>query len=179
LQTTWKNFSAMHRIQLKGPWEYRPLSIDQGLEIAIETGHSASVPPESLVLPGPGTIKFPVSWEEFLGDFYGIVEFRRPFNCPTNLTSDDRVDLVLGGIGGDAHIVFNGISLGSIADKTGYGRFDITPHLRLHNVIRVTVTRLVGMFDPCGLWGPVSLEIHDKKLEPKCSDAADPTSQPH
>lgn len=152
----------MHRIQLKGPWEYRPISGSNTTEAtAGAMDHPLTLVPELIELPAPGTIKFPASWDVFLGAFRGTVEFRRPFNCPTNLSAKERVDLVLDGVGGDADVKINGVYLGDIPNSTGRGRFDVTRYLRLHNEIRVTVTRTLATPDPCGLWGTVSLEIRD------------------
>lgn len=155
--------SAMHRIQLKGPWEYRPLAAGNTPgEVARGLDPHPLSSPELVDLPAPGTIKFPAPWDAFLSEFHGTVEFRRPFNCPTNLTANERVDLVLDGVGGDADVTINGIHLGAIPAGTSHGSFEITPALRLHNEIRITVTRAQETPDPCGLWGTISLEIRDR-----------------
>jgi hypothetical protein len=162
-----EKFSAMHRIQLKGPWQYHPLRVD----------NLTNLPPEMTELPPPGTIKLPANWDEFLGEFCGTVEFRRPFNCPTNLSANEQVDLVLGAVGGDANVEINGNFLGTISDLDGSGRFDITRFLRLHNEIRITLNRRVATFDPRGLWGAVSLEIRDKDLDPSDTISTRPSDQ--
>jgi beta-galactosidase/beta-glucuronidase len=150
----------MHRIQLKGPWEYRPVSDSEASCDA--PGPMSAMPDgsrEPCGLPPPGTVKFPASWNEFLGEFRGTVEFRRPFNRPTNLSRDDRIDLVLAGVGGMAEVRVNGVHVGSVLAGETQGRFDITGHLRPHNEIRIQVRCLRETPAPCGLWGTVSLEI--------------------
>lgn len=156
----------MHRIQLKGPWEYHPLTLSQAASEApclIAGDHGASA--NERALPPGGTVKFPSSWHEILGDFRGIVTFRRPFNRPTNLTMGDQVDLVLDGITGAAEVRMNGAFVASVPADAAHGRFEITPHLRPHNELRITVVRTPETPDPCGLWGVVSLEILQKEPE--------------
>lgn len=150
----------MHRIQLKGPWEYHPLTLSQAASEApclIVGDHGASA--NERALPPGGNVKFPASWHEILGDYRGIVTFRRPFNRPTNLSIDEQVDLVLEGITGSAEIRVNGSFVACVPPDAGHCRFEITPHLRPHNELRITVVRTLDTQDPCGLWGVVSLEI--------------------
>jgi hypothetical protein len=153
-------FTVMHRIQLKGPWEYRPLRGPETAPDAPEpTTDRPELPSQLTTLPAPGTVKFPASWPDFLGDFRGTVEFRRPFNCPTNLSPNDRVDIVLEGVGGAAEVQINGTVSGCLDADSGRGRFEITSKLRLHNVLRITIVRTAMTPEPSGLWGTVSLEI--------------------
>ncbi|MDB5387831.1 MAG: glycoside hydrolase family 2 sugar binding protein [Planctomycetaceae bacterium] len=164
----------MHRIQLKGPWEYQPLV---GLEATVDV-RSLSPGDASAVsidqhLPPPGTVKFPASWNEFLGDFRGTVQFRRPFNRPTNLSPSEQVNLVLEGVGGAAEVRLNGQLLGCVADSEGSSRFEITPHLRPHNDLRISISRTLATPDPAGLWGIVCLEILESgKIGGKLADLA-------
>jgi hypothetical protein len=162
----------MHRIQLKGPWEYRPVSDSEASHDA--PGLMSAIPDGTRQfggLPPAGTVKFPASWSEVLGEFRGTVEFRRPFNRPTNLSGGDRVDLVLAGVGGMADVRVNGVHVGGVLASETQGRFDITSHLRPHNEIRIQVVCLRETPAPCGLWGTVSLEIIEtSKIEGKLTD---------
>lgn len=135
----------MHRINLKGPWEFQPLNVLPGAS--------------DVAIPGRGTVKFPAAWQDFLGDFRGRVEFVRPFNRPTNLDAHERVDLVLDGVGGTAVIRLNQQSVGQIAESEGTGRFDITRLLQLHNLLQIQVEWSCRTGEPGGLWAPVALEI--------------------
>ena len=135
----------MHRINLKGPWEYRPLSHEKD---------SGGDP-----LPAAGTIKFPAEWRGFLGDFNGRARFSRRFNSPTNLEPREQVDLVLDGIGGTAKIRLNQVEVGSIQPPDQTGRFDITNRLSLHNVLEIDVEWDGTVAGKGGLWAPVALEI--------------------
>ncbi|MES2792944.1 MAG: hypothetical protein V4719_25250 [Planctomycetota bacterium] len=135
----------MHRINLKGPWEFQPL--------ARSTGDT------NAELPGRGTVKFPAAWEDFLGDFRGRTRFFRPFNRPTNLDAHERVELVLDGVGGTAVIRLNQQAVGTVGDSEQSARFDITQMLQLHNVLEIDVEWGGASGTPGGLWAPVSLEI--------------------
>lgn len=135
----------MHRIHLKGPWEFQPLS-----------AHSAA--PNTL-LPAGGTIKFPIEWREFLGDFAGRARFTRHFNLPTNLEPQDRVDLVLDGLGGMTEILLNQMPVGMVQPPHQTGRFDITPFLKPHNILVIHVEWDGAAGEAGGLWAPVALEI--------------------
>lgn len=138
---------TMHRIHLKGPWEFQPLP-----------HHSATL---AVRPPIGGTIKFPAAWRDFLGDFAGCVRFTRHFNLPTNLEPQDRVDLVLDGLGGTAEILLNQVPVGSDQPPDQTGRFDITQLLRPHNILEISVEWDGTATGPGGLWAPVALEIFE------------------
>ncbi len=135
----------MHRINLKGPWEYQPLF--------------AAPTTAGVDLPGRGTVKFPAAWQDFLGNFRGRVCFIRPFNRPTNLDAHERVDLVLDGVGGTAVIRLNQLAVGEISNSELGGRFDITSLLQLHNLLEIEVEWAGSPDEQGGLWAPVALEI--------------------
>ena len=138
---------TMHRIHLKGPWEFQPLS---------QRSAAVGVP----LLVG-GTIKFPAAWRDFLGDFAGCVRFTRHFNLPTNLEPRDRVDLVLDGLGGTAEIRLNQVPVGMVQRPDQTGRFDITPLLRPHNILEISLEWNGTATGSGGLWAPVALEIFE------------------
>ena len=107
-------------------------------------------------LPPSGTVKIPAAWQEFLGEFLGTVEFRRPFNWPNVLDKDERVDLVIDGLDGAGRVQLNGVLLGRMADSVHWDRFDITNLLRPHNELRIEVARKTAAGQP---WENICLEI--------------------
>ena len=133
----------MHRINLKGPWEFQLL-----LSVVVASE-----------LPDRGTVKFPADWQDFLGDFRGRTRFIRRFNCPTNLDAHERVDLVLDGAGGFLVIRLNQQAVGVIPASQHSGRFDVTHLLQLHNVLEIDVDWDGSSTEQGGLWAPVALEI--------------------
>lgn len=135
----------MHRIHLKGPWEFQP-QIWGGSE------SDRTVPPG-------GTVKFPAAWSDFLGEFRGRARFIRPFNRPTNLESHERVDLVLDGVGGSAVVRLNQQPVGTVSETENSARFEITSLLQLHNTLEICVDWMGNLAEPGGLWAPVALEI--------------------
>ena len=136
----------VHRIHLKGPWDYFPLN----------SGAGASA---DSALPASGTVKFPAKWQDVLGTFCGTVRFTRRFNQPTNLEVEDRVDLVFDGVGGHADVRLNDRKVGSISPTESAARFEISTDLQLHNLLEVTVTWSGPATEAGGLWAPVALEI--------------------
>lgn len=141
---------TMHRINLKGPWDFRPV---QG--VPAETAEGRADAP----LPTPGTVKFPADWQMILGDFRGTVNFTRRFNCPTNLEATDRVDLILDGVNGTAEIKLNQQPVGTVREPNHTARFDVTAALQLHNLLEITINWNGPTTELGGLWAPVALEI--------------------
>lgn len=132
----------MHRINLKGPWGYQPLEGN-----------------EPGALPASGTVKFPAVWQDILGDFRGCVRFSRPFNRPTNLEPQERVNLLFDGIGGRARVSLNEELVGTIDQLEFPIRFEITSLLQLHNQLQIDVDWSGPATESGGLWAPVALEI--------------------
>lgn len=141
---------TVHRINLKGPWDFFPLN-----RASVASPNFVTQEP----LPPAGTVKFPADWQAILGEFRGTVRFTRRFNLPTNLIATDRVDLVLDGVGGTARIVLNQHPVGTIGEPDQTARFDVTSSLRPHNQLEITVDWNGIVPELGGLWGPVALEI--------------------
>jgi hypothetical protein len=72
---------APHRIHLRGPWE-----------VTGPWSHGDTNPHRSVTLP--------VAWQALFGTQAGTATFHRWFNRPTNLTSADRLTMVLTGVRG-------------------------------------------------------------------------------
>lgn len=130
----------VHRIRLRGPWNYEWLG-------------------DSTHEPKSGRVSLPKDWRELFGDVAGCVRFQRTFHCPTNLAEASRVDLVFEGIGGEAAINFNGQPLGNSSSEQER-RIAITEMLLPTNDLRVEVAfEPQKTPQPGGLWGLIALEI--------------------
>lgn len=140
----------MHRINLKGPWDFLPLN-----RISAKSSDCSAEGP----LPAAGTVKFPADWQAILGDFRGSVRFTRRFNRPSNLVAMDRVELALDGVGGAAVITLNQQPVGTLREPEQRGRFDVTSLLRPHNLLEISIDWNGTVPALGGLWGPVALEI--------------------
>lgn len=134
----------VHRIRLKGPWDYEWL---QGAPI-----NDA---------PASGRIHMPSDWQEAFGNASGVVKFTRHFQRPTNLDVDERVFLVFEGIGGAGEISLNGERLTRSTESVWESAVDVTAQLQLRNQIVACLD-----FDPQGtpdipggLWKSVVIEI--------------------
>ncbi|MBI5757295.1 MAG: hypothetical protein HZA46_02110 [Planctomycetales bacterium] len=138
---------AVHRIHLKGPWQYEPLR---------RNGSAA----DSDELPPPGHATMPCTWQQMLGEFRGVVRFVRPFHRPTNLDSDERVFVIFLAVGGQGEVRLDGLPLGRLETRDGPQAADITDHLRpdMHLTIDLEFDS-PDTANPGGLWGPVALEI--------------------
>jgi hypothetical protein len=130
---------SVHRINIKGPWEFEWIE-----------------PPDG----GPaGRAKMPADWASLFGERAGAVRWTRRFHEPTGLEPGDRVWLAFAGIGGTARITLDDEPLGLVTDAENV-RFEITDRLDLTNTLRVEIT-----FDPAnasgpgGLYGVLALEI--------------------
>src|ERR1700730_15097580 len=95
-----------HRIRLRGPWEFEPVS-----------GPGP--------LPAPGRMTMPCRWRDGgLPGFSGRGRFRRHFGYPGRIDDFERVWLTFAGVDGKAEIHLNGHFLGSLPD--GPFEFEVT-----------------------------------------------------
>lgn len=134
----------VHRIRLKGPWEYEWLRGAPSNNTAVA-----------------GRVHMPSDWQEAFGNASGVVKFSRNFQRPTNLDADEHVFLVFEGIGGLGEISLNGEQLTRSTQKSWEASADVTAFLRPRNQVVVCLD-----FDPHatpdvpgGLWKPVVIEI--------------------
>lgn len=144
-----------HRIQLRGPWGFTPLSA---------AGSGAGNPPTELGQPGmpaAGIAKMPASWQSLFGDFRGRVRFERRFHRPSNLEADESVWLVFEAVGGEGQASINGQLLGPLHTNDQPQRFEITKALQGDEHLLVELELTDGSDNPAagGLYGPVFLEI--------------------
>lgn len=135
--------SDVHRIRLRGPWEFAPL----GAETAA-----------TLEIPAQGRIHFPGSWQELNAAPGTRWLLRRRFSRPANLDSDERVRLVCERLAAEVLVRLNGQTLDDVHDDSDAGRmWDITTRLNLRNSLEIEIAaeRLGGDVLP----GEVYLEI--------------------
>jgi len=124
-----------HRIRLRGPWEYEPLS--------------GPAP-----LPAPGRMTMPCRWKDGgLAGFSGRVRFRRHFGYPGPIDDFERIWLTFTGATGSAEVRLNGQFIGRLPE--GPAEYDVTSLLKDRNVLEVEID---GGEDG-GLWGETALEI--------------------
>jgi len=143
---------ASHRIVLRGPWKYRWL---------VRDGQQADSSALGRVQEQTGTVKLPADWRSLFGDVSGTVELRRKFNWPNRLPPEEDVSIAFDGVGGNASVNLNGMTLGTIDEQTGPVRFGVTRLLRSHNEVCVDLSfdALAAGDQIGGLWAPVAIEI--------------------
>ena len=147
----------IHRIHLKGPWDYEWF---EG-----PTGSATSAQDENLTMDYPllknFRVRMPSSVQETFGNMSGRVIFRRRFQRPTNLDSNERVHIAFDGIGGRADVAVNGKTLGSLSNNSETVSFDMTEVLEHSNELSVDLTIVWDDdVEPGGLFQPVAVEIH-------------------
>ncbi len=145
---------SAYRFFLRGPWQSEPLA-------RVEREESGTLVWSGSGLPAAGTIRLPASWQDVFGNFRGRVRFRRRFHPPTNVEIDDRMFVVLDGIGGEGIVWLNGRFLGKTAAKGSTTRLDVTGKLRANNELEIDLEYADFSDDsgPGGLFAPVALEI--------------------
>lgn len=144
---------SVHRIHLKGPWEYAWLDTENSDGANVATS---------------GRMQMPCEWRSIFGNRSGRVQFSRRFHRPTGLEPGDVVRIVFDGIGGAATIGLNGEPLISWHEhetsqtrKTDALACDITSLLQPANQLVVELEFDPGLDTDArgGLWGPVAIEI--------------------
>ncbi|MBW3539320.1 MAG: hypothetical protein KY476_03550 [Planctomycetes bacterium] len=135
-----------HRIQLRGPWDYEWIG-----------GERDPAQPTS------GRVKLPASWHELFGPVTGTVRFTRWFHCPTNLSADERVFVVLEGVGGRAVAAINDQPLGELANAAAAGEFDVTDRLAPRNRLCIVLTLASDAPADTDPWASVALEIRNRE----------------
>jgi hypothetical protein len=153
--------TRLHRMNLKGPWDYEWLDGPHDLPSAKVAVESASGENEFLL--AHTRVRMPSSIEDAWGHVSGRVRFQRRFQKPTNLESHERVHVAFDGLGGTAAVTLNGEPIAELLDVEATQTFDITDRLRSTNIVAVELS-----WDPNespqsrgGLWAPVAIEIHD------------------
>lgn len=154
-----------HRIRLRGPWQYEPLTATR---IDADGVH-----PLEGTCPAPGKLKVPTAWSETpLAGFHGRVRFRRSFHKPRTLDPDECLWLAFGGVDYFAEVFLNGERLGSHAGYFEPFAFEISSLLEMRNELLVDVDlpceaahdvrylfRGLGDGADGGIWHDVVLEV--------------------
>lgn len=128
--------TRVHRINLKGPWEYE----------------AAGGSPR-------GRVTMPADWQSLFDAAVTRASFRRTFHKPSNLDPNERVFLVLDAVGGTGTIALNGKPAGELTDSDRPQRFDVTDALQPFSELVVDLSVAPGYDGPAGLHGVVALEI--------------------
>src|SRR5262245_35566228 len=159
-----------YRINLRGPWEYEPLT----RTVLLPDGKSEPIATNA-PLPTPGQMNPPCAWTQAgLEYFQGRVRFRRRFQKPRRVDANERVWLTFAGADYYTTVWLNGVLLGRHEGMFEPFEFEITQHLIDRNELVVEVDspsitcgtafggnqRMVrGTTGPGGLWGTVALEV--------------------
>lgn len=138
----------VHRMSLKGPWDYEWIEFHSRENSAIDFEQS-------------GRVKMPMNWDTHFGDINGTIRFLRRFHQPTNLDPDEQVWIVFDGVGGRGFAWMNGHKLGPLKTSAQQQRFEITEYLQPNSEIitELTVPSSENHHMPRGLYAPVALEI--------------------
>ena len=126
----------VHRIRLKGPWEFASADGSQS-----------------------GRVTMPAEWDDLFDENVKQATFRRLFHQPTNLDAGDRVFLVFDGVGGNGEFRLNGHSAGELIESDEPQRFDVTELLVPFSELVVELHRNSETERPGGLHDVVALEI--------------------
>jgi hypothetical protein len=143
-----------YRFFLRGPWQSEPLA-------RVERDESGTLVWSGSELPATATVRLPASWQDVFGKFRGRVRFRRRFHPPTNVEADDRLFIVLDGIGGEGIVWLNGRFLGKTSAQGSSTSLKVTGKLRANNELEIDLEYADFSGDPGlgGLFAPVVLEI--------------------
>lgn len=136
LQSPLRIEMPVHRIRLKGPWEYSSADGSQS-----------------------GRVTMPAEWDELFDRHINQATFRRLFHQPTNLDARDRVFLVFDGVGGEGEFLLNGQAAGELIESSEPQRFDVTELLQPFSELVVELHRNATNDRPGGLHDVVALEI--------------------
>jgi uncharacterized protein with NRDE domain len=143
-----------YRFFLRGPWQSEPLA-------RVERDETGTLVWSGSELPAAGMIRLPASWQDVFGNFRGRVRFLRRFHPPTNVEADDRLFVVLDGIGGEGIVWLNGRFLGKTSARGSSTSLEVTGTLRTNNELEIDLEYADFSDDPGpgGLFAPVALEI--------------------
>ena len=148
----------IHRMHLKGPWDYE--------WVEGPTGSASSDEDEDMTMDSPlltnFRVRMPSSVQEAFGNMSGRVIFRRRFQKPTNLEEHERVHIAFDGLGGQATVSLNDEPLIELTDLSEPCTIDVTERIGQSNVISVELTWNAAecSSEKSGLWKPVAIEIH-------------------
>jgi len=132
-----------HQIRLRGPWTYEWLADNPASEVA-----------------AAGRVRMPCDWKDCFGDSAGTARFSRVFHRPSHLETDERVRILIDGVGGTGSVAVNDHRVGMLHELTKTGAYDVTDVLQPINRLVVEIHHDPGASSgPAGLYGLVTLEI--------------------
>lgn len=127
-----------HRIRLRGPWDFRPLT-------------------RKLPCPAPGRLTFPFSrHDDALRGCTGNVLLHRRFGYPGKIDPDERVWLTLAALPVGSEIRLNELLLGRMPGEMA--EYLVGPHLLPRNSLEIVLDLDTGVSSGDS-WGQVALEI--------------------
>jgi hypothetical protein len=138
--------SPVHKIRLKGPWNYQWLASDP--------------PDQDIPDPATGRVHVPVTWQECFGARTGLVRWTRRFQRPRFLDPDERVLLGLDGLVGIERVCLNHDELALRDVGLPERKYDLTDWLLPSNQLEIEMRHAPGD-DPLrgGLAVPAVLHI--------------------
>ena len=141
---------SVHRINLRGPWDYAWQEPN--------AGH------HSVAFAISGTVSMPQEWRSLFGDVGGCARFQRKFHRPTNLEPHERVFIVLTEARGTGSVKLNETPLGEFTANATEHKFDVTKALEPFNVLTVELTHCPSEApdQSGGLYGVVAIEIRNE-----------------
>ena len=151
--------TRLHRMNLKGPWDYEWLDGPHSIGEADSNSHATS---KNEFLLAHSRVRMPSSIQDAWGEVTGRVRFQRRFQKPTNLEEHERVHIAFDGFGGQAAVSLNDEPLIELADLAEPRTIDVTDRIGQSNVISVELTWNAAecSSEKGGLWKPVAIEIH-------------------
>lgn len=145
----------LHRINLKGPWQYEHLDGEPLPELATRKP----------ILDG-SRVKMPSDWQAAFGTRRGRIRFSRRFHMPTNLSETERVHIAFDGVGGAVTVALNGHPIGGLRTNTSKISFDVTELLQPSNMLVADVSYDAETDGELGgLWSAVGIEITDRQIQ--------------
>ena len=151
--------TRLHRMNLKGPWDYEWLDGPHPIGDSVSDSEAAS---GNEFLLAHSRVRMPSSIQDAWGEMTGRVRFQRRFQKPTNLEEHERVHIAFDGLGGQAAVSLNDEPLIELTDLTEPRTIDVTDRIGQSNVISVELTWNAAecSSEKGGLWKPVAIEIH-------------------
>lgn len=151
--------TRLHRMNLKGPWDYEWLDGPHPTSEAVSNSDVAS---NNEFLLAHSRVRMPSSIQDAWGDVTGRVRFQRRFQKPTNLEEHERVHIAFDGLGGQAAVSLNDEPLIKMNDLSEPHTIDVTDRIGQSNAISVELTWNAAecSSEKGGLWKPVAIEIH-------------------
>ncbi|MFN0052037.1 MAG: NRDE family protein [Planctomycetales bacterium] len=148
--------SAIHRIQLRGPWRLE-LIADESLSRPEDQSLAAAPSQDST----PRTVRMPAEWGALVGNRGGGVSLRRRFHRPSGLGPHEQVYIILEGVLGRGEVWVNHHPLGAIDELSRSFAADVTSRLTGNDELRIDLEIPAASADVSRspVWSCAALEI--------------------